>query len=543
MAFILMLYLNVGAQDKVLVFPDKTSCVSGDTIWFSTCIISEKDNGKQVVQVQLDGLNNHHILKNLILCQNRFGEGYLVVPDSLSSGNYFIKSFIKYSEQEGLNIVARRPVFIYNRFDENIENVEKPGTESYSEFRSNNQLNVTTGKNSYNTRENVNVMIELPPELKESFSKLYITASFSDQRTERYSSEWIFSEYSGNELPTTVKQIIPDGVLITGKVTDKNNNNPVEGSTVLLSIADSVPYFDYCISDASGNFRFYLHEAFGKANLYIQALDDSVETKVSLNNDFINTKEEHVKEKTWLSADEKKTAKDIINASYFTRLFNNITSNSKSNFKIAKHFKYPFYGVATSRVYPDQFIDLPNFEEISRELLHGVLYRKNKNEVSIRLINNSLEELFKHEPLKLLNGIPVFDPEIFSGFGSNDIKYIDVVTDEKYFGDLKFNGVLAVFTADETLLPENTDGSKLFEYNCIQYPALWKLENKTTDPETNSPDFRQVYYRNTFENYTPMQSFSFITSDLTGKAAIRVVLITNEGNVYCNHKTIDIKCD
>jgi hypothetical protein len=94
---------------------------------------------------------------------------------------------------------------------------------------------------------------------------------------------------------------------------------------------------------------------------------------------------------------------------------------------MSSRFSVPFYGKPTIRVIPDEFIDLPDFREISREILPGFQYRIKNDEIIFRMFNRTQKLYFEEEPLRLINGIPVFNNDLFTGLKSTDINYIDLV--------------------------------------------------------------------------------------------------------------------
>ena len=67
---------------------------------------------------------------------------------------------------------------------------------------------------------------------------------------------------------------------------------------VLFSIPDSVPFFDYCVTDEKGLFNFYLRNAVGTADLILQAVTkNQQDCRIELNNIFLETKDIQTTEK------------------------------------------------------------------------------------------------------------------------------------------------------------------------------------------------------------------------------------------------------
>lgn len=530
------------AQDAVHLFPDRSSCVSGDTIWFSTLIIPENENqNSNVVHIQLDNTGNRHITRVTVLCTNNQGQGYIAIPDSLSTGKYFLKAFVNGQKNKDKVIINQRMLTVYNRFDENLNMIQLPETDHQQAFIQSSEIKISTDNETTGTRKNINAKIEIPISYSADLSTLIVTAGMVDPLSEDDYSQYFPATQIENEVSQNLLTE-KNGVLVNGKVLSSEDHTPVPNAIVLLSIPDTIPYFDYCISDSIGMFYFYLRDAVGKGNLVIQARSIKHPVcEIQILENYIETKELTGAKDHILNYDQKNYAEAIVNASYFDKLFNGYILPPSETFSIPMVFKSLFYGEPTATVYPELFIDLPNFTEISRELLHGVQYREKNDPPTIKMFNYGGYQTFNEEPLKLLDGIPVFTPGIFSKMGTSDIKKVDEVFYERFIGDLSFQGVLAIYTHKRSLnWIENTPGISLYNYTCLQIPKVWNL-NSNAPSEPNLPDFRNVFYRNIFTEIKPESKFNFQTSDLKGQLAIRVIAVTKQNQVLYASKLIDIK--
>ncbi len=321
--------------------------------------------------------------------------------------------------------------------------------------------------------------------------------------------------------------------------------NPSDGKLVLLSISDSIPYFDYCISNADGFFYFYLKNAFGTGELALQALlNDSIRSnEISILGNYVNTEPELKTEYQVLNNDETNFTTSIIDASHYKKLFSGYLSPSLTDsFYIAPVYTYPFYGKPSITEFPEFYIDLPDFNEISRELLRGVQFRERKDEISIRLLNRDINDFFSDEPLKLLDGIPIFDNNILLPLGTKDIKKIDAVYYQRFYGDLVFNGVLAVYTQNK---PENwaesVSGVKVFNYKFLQPKTDETVINNNQNEKKNLPDLKNVLYRETENQIELNHPVNFSTSDISGQISIRVIAVTKQNSILYSEKLIDVK--
>lgn len=545
--FLILLFIfvfkgNTNAQYQVQLFPDRNFCVSGDTLWFRTIIIpGNKEAASNIVHVQLDRTGNRHITKVSVLCEDNSGQGYLQVPDSLPTGVYLLKAFTCDSKNDSQCRICQRLLMVYNRFDHGISQISMPPVSHARHFERTEEIRISTDKDRFKTREQVNVKIKIPAEKCSDLSALIITAGVADPFAEEFNAFCIPVSQNVDHVPA-MSLIEKNGILVNGKVFSSKDNAPASGAVVLLSIPDTIPYFDYCISDSLGMFYFYLRNVVGTGNLVIQARKrSSPGFSIKLLENYMETEENFNMEEKFFSDDQKSFAETVIEASYFNKLFTGYPLPSPNTFSRQVDFDFPFYGKPTTTVYPELFIDLPDFTEISRELLHGVQYREKKDGTTIRMYNYGGEEVFNEEPLTLLDGIPVFDPGTFSKMGTRDIKKVDEVFYERFFGDLSFKGVLAVYSKKQSLSwIESSPNVELFNYSCLQASVDWTFQNGPK-VRSNIPDFRNVYYRENIKEIFPQKEFNFFTSDLKGRIAIRVIAITKQNQILYTSKLIEIQ--
>jgi hypothetical protein len=72
----------------------------------------------------------------------------------------------------------------------------------------------------------------------------------------------------------------------------------------------------------------------------------------------------------------------------------------------------------------------------------------------------------------LIDGIPIRDLNLIKDMGTKDLDRIDINLTERYFGDLRFAGVVALYTrhSDRSRLPES-DRLVMMELQAVQ-PAI-----------------------------------------------------------------------
>jgi hypothetical protein len=105
-----------------------------------------------------------------------------------------------------------------------------------------------------------------------------------------------------------------------------------------------------------------------------------------------------------------------------------------------------------------------------------------------------MRNYFDEQPLILIDGIPVRDLNLIKNMGTTDIDRIEVCQSERFFGNLRFPGVVAIYTtkADYTRIPESDQLIRI-KLETMQPPFSLEEPELTTP---NIPDLRQVIYWN-----------------------------------------------
>lgn len=529
-------------NQKLFLFIDREYCVSGDTLWFKVDLSKELEQKSNIVHVQLDSKDNNLIAEAVKKSNNGWAEGYLPVPDSLSTGIYFLTAFQNSQSTNGGNGAESQPVIVYNRFAENVVKMDVPTeiNEKDSPKDFSNKINLNLGKSVFSPREKVAVKLNFNGLKDNELSNVVVKASQVDELASEMAGRYSFAFDSENtSIPLFDEK---DGLLINGRITGKDDGEPKGKKIVLISVIGEKPYFDYYVTGNQGDFHFFLKNAVGTATLILQTIpeNDGEEMNIELHRSYLRRQNEIPFETKILTNKQTEFISNALIGNYYKILFNGNFNVGESKFEMPQRFSIPFYGNTDTHVVLSDYIGLPNFEEIARELLPGVQYREKDGDVSIKLMNFDEGDFFNNEPLRLLNGIPVFKSSMFTSFSSDDINYINVVNKKRVFGDLIFNGVLSLRLNDTTndwiAMQPNLIRANV---QCLQPDSNPGYIGKRV-LEENNPDIRQVYYWSILNTDEPKE-IEFYLSDLKGKIEISVEGVTNTNEAVKVSKLIEVK--
>jgi hypothetical protein len=538
---ILLLGASIGSlaqkQTGFGFFTDRDVYVSGETLLAKFYIPFEELSG--IVHLDLVNTAGKRISGVSIEIKDNEADGYFQLPDSLHSGTYFLRAYLRNSADKSRMI---KEIWVSNRFDglEKTDKISQVENVELLPVAWSNTINISGLDDEIKTNLHVKAEIQIEEKLLERLdgNLLISVVQFFPQFESHSFQRGNASAFAG----LTERK----GIILSGTVTDKITQTPATGIAVYLTSPDSIPEFQYYITGKDGRFYFLINNYSGDIQTVIQCFSNNPAQRLKITQDEPYTAVGEIPDLSYMPVSEefRNEVSKSIDAVTFQKIFGQ-EMLSKLNIPKKEIKGYPFYGIPTIQVDPQLFIDLPNFNEISKELLPGVKYRIRNNEPSMQVINAPMRNFsytpafFDEQPLTLIDGIPVRDLNLIKDLGSNDIDRIDVCQSERYYGNLKFPGVVAIYTTknDFSLLPE-TDQLLKLKTEGKQIPAQLKEFNST---EPTVPDLRQTLLWNPSVEPGKSLEIKFDTSNIIGHFKMVVRGRTSDGTLIFTEKIFEIK--
>lgn len=533
--FILLIVTTISgyAQNKKSLgfFTDRDVYVSGETVLAK--IYSPTDNASRIVYMDLVNSSGTRISGASIEIKNNEANGFLLLPDSLSTGTYLLRAYSKNTVGK-LKII--REIWISNRFNglENTKQLKHISELQTIQEESTEKINIEGIDSSYPINSNAAANIKIDETLlKEIDGNLLVSVAQTNPSFGSVSYTW--SSDQGKEGLTEKK-----GIILSGTITDKKTLAPASGATVYLTIPDSLPGFQYYQTQNDGRFYFQLDKYHGSVQAFIQCFGNSPAQRLKINMDELFAEPGTLPEFSQqpISEEFKSNTTTNIDAVTFQKVFGQeklkFQTSPKETFE-----SYPYYGKPSNIVDPHLFIDLPNFTEISRELLPGVKFRNYNNEPTMQVINAAARDYFNESPLILIDGIPIRNLNVIKDMGTQDIKRIEICQSERYYGNLRFPGVVAIYTtkSDYSRIPDSD------QFIHLKLEAI-QLQAKLAEPEKSEPDIpdlRQTFYWNPSIEPQETLSVKFSTSSILGKFKIVVRGRLKNGTMVLAEKQFEVK--
>lgn len=529
----LSLFILTIAQTKngFGLLTDREAYVSGEQMLVK--VYHPSDNLSKIVYLDLINPFGDRVAGATLEFNGDQASGFLTLPDSISTGSYLLRSYLKKSASKTRII---RNIWITNRFTglektKQLNRVvsKKPITENATD-----QIEITGIDTILSTKNNASAKIRLDNKIMSQIDgPLLISVA---QSTPEFESVSFVSESANGKDGMAEKK----GVVLSGLITDKKTSAPVAGATVYMTVPDSIPGFQYYLTQTDGRFYFQLEGYTGQVEAFVECFSKTPAQRLKITMDelFAPADSMPVFSALPLTDDFKNAAAQNVDAVTFQKIFEqNRLKLEQAATKTPE--TYPYYGVATNIVDPQLFIDLPNFSEISKELLPGVKYRNYNNEPTIRVMNPAQHSYFEETPLLLINGIPIQNVNVIKDMGTSDIKRVDILQSERFYGNQRFPGVVAIYSMknDYSRIPE-TDQFIRVKFDAAQVKSALQ-QPAISDPSI--PDLRQVLYWNPETPVSESISVNFKTSDVLGKYSIRIHGKLADGTLFGSEKHFEVK--
>lgn len=526
-----LLLLTAGAQEEPLhCMTDRDVYVSGDKIMIQVLMPSESTS--TTVSVALSGHSGPPVCGVKLRVEHHRAHGTLQLPDSLSTGSYLLRAFYNQNHQKELFI---RDLMIVNRFEDIPEafHREMPklsGTLPVSPLEAELLVPDTMGR-----RSRAMLKIKLAPgELQQLEGGLSVSIARHVPGF-RSGEEYFVQQAQANETSVSEDR----GLVISGKVINKTSGRPVAGATVYLSVPDSVPGFQYAVTDSVGAYHFLMREVYGTLPLVIQAVkeNENDQIKVVADDKFNFKLPVFSSLQTIKYTDAGAQVKGLVEAFTFRKIFSSGEAAPERVPLMNDRSCLLFYGDPNYVIRPGEFYDLKNFTEISRELLVGVKFRDKNEQLSLQLMDLETGEYFNEQAFVLVDGIPVQDLEVIRQMGTSAIAWIHSVLQYRFYGDIRLPGVVAIGTKEKGLkwLKES---DRLLKFNYEGYQLMEKQKEPMV-PD-HHPDLRSLLKWETNLEPSPEMEVGFNSSDLSGDYKVRVTGKKKNGQVLQSERIIHI---
>ena len=340
-----------------------------------------------------------------------------------------------------------------------------------------------------------------------------------------YENSNIYSSGKNSYLHNSVFPIEDLGILITGEIVSQSDAIIPAGSEAIFSINDTLPDMQASKISSDGSFAFLIDkyksmEAFIDLKFGEEQLSNDYNVQVDEKFYYASGSRNSDKLKQFTNEDFSNSIKEETNRVIIQRAFGHLNPEGTDSLFNKPYSLQAFYGDPLIVVYPEEFIFLPNFGEIIREIIPRVRFKNNNSqcELIVTDVENSIKS---NTPLVLMDGIPVKNICDLQMLNSDHIQRIEVQSGLRVVGNFLYN------VKNQKSKLENTFQIPGYAYS----PDFSVLYEGYISKGKTHPDFKnQLYWDpNIALRNNEKAEIEFLTSDELGEYIIDITGYTENG--------------
>ncbi|MEA3460329.1 MAG: hypothetical protein U9R49_00530 [Bacteroidota bacterium] len=497
-------YREVASQihDQIQVFTDRSVYAVDETIHFVADHTLSGPIGanpwSSVLYVELIASNGQPLVQGKYHLSGGRAEGSLHIPGESLTGDYYLKAYTRWMRNQGPGSFSYTAMKIINPFRSEVidptNGDDAPAGVQHTAYME-GILDCSTASDSYRAGEEVLLRVKgaSPADVNGLVACITVVPEGAIDL-----SGGLYLPVPGGEEDSFRVRFLPDlgrGVSISGTVVD-SGQVPVPYANLHFSLLGDNPDYFATMSDIHG--RFVLNAPAGidenQEFFVTPGQDEGDGLEVRIDEEFDSRAVNFPVEAFSLNMDEQELARKIALNMQLAKAFMPETASAQISVvdDISEGDRLPFYGTRVNRLLIDDYVRLPNLEEVFINLIPEIQFYKQRGVTRIRMMsdNNSIEV---YNPLIMIDHVSVFDHEALLALSPDKIERIDLINEVYLKGNVTFGGVLAIHSRKGDMagidLPE---GSYFFDYQSFQ-PAVKPAEPAPV-PDKRVPDTRNTIF-------------------------------------------------
>lgn len=308
----------------------------------------------------------------------------------------------------------------------------------------------------------------------------------------------LIDQHSTDSLPQkSVYLPEPDGHIISGIIRNTLTGEPLAGENIVLSFVGKTALCRFTKTDKEGRFRFVSTEE-GDREIVIQPLSPDIDDYyVELDNPFPDVFSKRYPLHFSLDTGMLSAVNKAVISMQISRIYD--TLSQAGNGGIRAVTPTDFYGKAEITTMMTDFIELTSLREAIKEIVPGAVTSARKGKTVINTISKQNLHIETHDPLVLVDGVPVFDHGKVLAIPGDKIGKIDVLNRGYFISGVALDGIIDITTRKGDLSLIEFD-KPVFrqEFEALQPQFEFSSPDYSDPAMRNSriPDFRNTLYWN-----------------------------------------------
>jgi len=403
--------------EKLFVFTDRSLYAVNESIQFSATLQSGSESlagpGSEVLYVELVNAIGEAVAKGKYPISENRSSGHLSIPSSIASGNYYLRSYTRWMRNFGARDFNYLPIRVVNPYSKEMAegNTETEKPDLAPVKKESQEVEIFTTRHSYSIGASVDVELNLIESADTDLQNACLTVVPAGSIDTSAFLHYVDFQL---DLPEPFHfDFLPDrnGTAISGTVVAKNSEEPVPDTRIHFSILGEDPAYLVATSDQDGRFLLKIPARIGNQEMFVVPEHPSDQSfEVRIDNDFTTEALPFSPGSYMLQEDEKLLASRLSLQMQLQMAFL-AESELDTSLMTNRIEPIPFYGRPEISIKLDEFVSLPNMEEVIENLipLTYVVQRGGKADFLIKSDNSMISQ---YRPLILIDHIPVLDREV-----------------------------------------------------------------------------------------------------------------------------------
>lgn len=520
-------------HERVYLQTDKSLYLAGELVWFKMLTTDETGcplTFSKVGYVELLDESSNQVQAKIELAGG-VGEGWLMLPLTLPTGNYRLVAYTRYMQNEGESVYFERLLPVVNTFttdhtaDLAADSVAVPYEVGL------NTVSLSVDRASYPTRSVGQLQLsDLPADVHT------LSVSIAGRELIPVSAQYTLSEWQAQvgTLPVSSFEthVTPEfeGHILTGKVVNLQGEQSVTTETLIPILGftgDQIRIFGGRM-DEQANVEFFTKRISGTHEIVTTVFHSGVGAyRVDVQSPFAALEAKPIPR---LSLNP--VWKDyLLGRSVGLQVLHGFQADSMSQ---AVTQEAMFRWTPTRSYLLDEYTRFTTMEEVVIEFIPSLRFTRFNNKRILSVLTEERTSFTVGNSIVLLDGIPIVEHENIFRYDPLKVKSIDIYRGRFAFGDQIVNGIASFKTYDNDYPGLSVDSStQFFDYEGTQSHRLFHVPAYDTDAQRRSrlPDYRHTLL---WEPVVPVNGATtliipFTTSDVTGDFVITVEGLTREG--------------
>lgn len=500
--------------EEIMLHTDRNLYLAGEEIlvhaWCRNTADGRISTLSKALYLELTGPDDQAVVRQVIPLEAGNASGRLKIPVTSLTQEYYLRAYTKWMRNYGPGCFAGRDIVIVNPYQDVMvsgasDSVMAPETgviEQAETFPREILLKVDAASGKYKIREEVLLEISLhnlqdQPVAGKLGIAVVKSGTFSfGAPGHRDPTDWHAQTDGKAHLPET------GGVRISGQVIDRRSGKGAAGVAVYMVIRDDIPHVKRSLGDSLGKFSFLSRERYPDPEIMVYPTLASGVYEITMDPQFEPEMPRHeMPEPGFDTAQISLLETMFVNVQVQDRYGKSTGSEKPEAVPAGK----VFYSEPDETVVLENFVELPNMEEVFREIIRGVLVLGSTRTKSLQVIDQVSNRTLGPEPCILVNGLPVDNQQMIFDIPPSQVEKIHVVKSRYLLGNWLMDGIIDIQTFDqdfgEISFPgfENPASLRLFGESMdspVPDKIMADLPVEGEIPEGRIPDFRHVLFWN-----------------------------------------------